>query len=112
MHRLFLSIMTKRFFQLVACTLLLSQAGTLMAQDDQESAGTVVSEDDSTIKEIPQMKPEMSPAGGQESIATATTGLAGSIEYTVATPGVCPVVDDLVQQYCATNPDDISCQLQ
>ena len=32
--------------------------------------------------------------------------------YTGIAPGICLVVDDIVRQFCAANPDDISCQFQ
>lgn len=55
----------------------------------------------------------MSPVGskaGLDSQALVVTGDPNA--YTGMAPGICLVVDDIVRQYCAANPGDISCQFQ
>lgn len=58
------------------------------------------------------IRPAMSPAGDEAAGTRAGPDLAGTANAAMAAPGVCPVVDDLVRQFCAANPDDISCQFQ
>jgi len=100
---------------------MLSLAGGLYAQDAPENdTGAEVKTGplaggDATVP-VPRaqatMPAKMSLAEEQATNDSAAAGLASNTATSVLTAGLCPVVDSLVQQFCATNPDDISCQLQ
>ena len=93
--------------------MLLPAPGLFAQEDGQEpenAADTVQSGVEGAEKAPePAMSVGMSAA---MPVADATLDLAGGTVYATMTAGVCPVVDDLVQQYCSANPDDISCQFQ
>jgi len=95
----------------------------VQAQQRAESPGQVAAAAASTATAgktattVPanSLQPLMSEAEMSEADAApaeATLATASAAGYAAMGPGVCSVVEEVIRQFCATNPGDISCQFQ
>jgi len=85
-----------------------------IAVADENEKGQVGGQVESTPVEAPAQ--EVFPVASEvtvdnSSMATANT-LVTQSGNTYMTAGTCSVIDELVRQFCGTNPSDISCQFQ
>ncbi len=84
-------------------SLLNAKAKIVVADTESETPSQLA--DSGNVQQLPETL--MSPAAPDTS-----SELVEQAGNTVMAAGSCTVVDLFVRQYCASNPDDISCQFQ
>jgi len=94
--------------QPVTSSLVNVKAKVIVAGAESETPGEVA--DGSNMQQLPETM--MSPAALPATALDTSSELVEQAGNTVMAAGSCTVVDLFVRQYCASNPDDISCQFQ
>jgi len=74
------------------------------------AASTATAGKTATTVPANSLQPLMSEADAAPAEATLATASAAG--YAAMGPGVCSVVEEVIRQFCAANPGDISCQFQ
>ena len=100
---------------MATCLLLVAGPAVFAGEAESEEPAKEMKEGSAAAENVVAAAPapQMSPADNViefDSQALAVTGDPNA--YIGMAPGICLVVDDIVRQYCAANPGDISCQFQ
>jgi uncharacterized protein YcfL len=101
-------------FLLTVCSLFLLTGASSHAEEPVEASDPVIERQESQkmANDLEQPAKHMSPVTAAPAAMTLVENSQYQAANTAMAPGICLVVDEIVRQYCSTNPDDISCQFQ